>query len=166
MLRRQLPFHNGLMPALATKNLFLAEKSNKCDWHITESLKGNLVYEETTFYHLNQWIGQNRTGDIIFSVSLHAVTLQKTINISPFTHMCVLKDKTFSLQKNRRITEICFRKRKINGLVVNHPLQSEPSFKIPQLSRTAGLDIRACSVAAKRAGSLLFTLFQRVISIH
>ena len=73
---KTITFHNRLMPARAEKpKLFLAEKSNKCDWCITESLKKNLVYEGRALYHLNQRILPKRTRDIIFSVL--AVTLQR-----------------------------------------------------------------------------------------
>ena len=48
-------FHNGFRPALTIKNnLFLAEKSNKCDRCITKTFTENLVYEERAFYRLNQ----------------------------------------------------------------------------------------------------------------
>ena len=60
---------------LKKPKLFLAEKSNKCDWRITESLKKNFAYEERAFYRFNQQIVPNRTEDIIFSVL--AVTLQR-----------------------------------------------------------------------------------------
>ena len=64
-LQRQ-PFHNALAPARAKKKqLFLAEKSNKCDRRITERLKKNLAYEEGAFYRLNQRIVPDRTEDII-----------------------------------------------------------------------------------------------------
>ena len=73
---KTITFHNGLMPARAEKlKRFLAEKSNKCDWRITESLKKDLVYEGRAFYRLNQRILPKITGDIVFSVL--AVMLQR-----------------------------------------------------------------------------------------
>ena len=52
---KTITFHNRLTPARAEKpKLFLAEKSNKCDRHITESLKKNLAYEGRALYRLNQ----------------------------------------------------------------------------------------------------------------
>ena len=66
---KTITFHNRLTPARAEKpKLFLAEKSDKCDRRITESLKKNHVYGCRAFYCLNQQILSERTGDIVFSV--------------------------------------------------------------------------------------------------
>ena len=78
---KTITFHNGLTPARAEKpKLFLAEKSNKCDQHITESLKKNLVYEGRAFYRLNQRIRPKRAGDTVFSVLAVTLHLQSTHN--------------------------------------------------------------------------------------
>ena len=100
-------FHNGLTLARAEKpKCFLAEKPNKCDWRIAESLKKNIVYEGRAFYRLNQRILPKRTGDIVFSELV--VTLQKTFH-NGLTPARAEKPKLFLAEKSnkcdRRITE-------------------------------------------------------------
>ena len=59
--------------------LLLAEKSNKCDRRIIETLKKNFVCKERVFYRLNQRTVPDKTKAVIFLVL--AVTPQKTKNI-------------------------------------------------------------------------------------
>ena len=87
---------------------FLAEKSNKCDRRITESLKKNLVYEGE---HFSIWISE---------------FCQREPEISFFQYL------PWRYKDKEHFT----------------------------------MDLWACLVAAKRAGSLLLTLFQQVILIH
>ena len=98
-LQRQ-PFHNALTPARAKKTqIFLAEKSNKCDRRITQRLKKNLAYEEGAFYRLNQRIVPDRTEDIIFSVL--AVMLQRQPFHNGLAPVRAKITPNFSLQKNQ-----------------------------------------------------------------